>query len=86
MPGPAIPLTRRKGKTWYIGLMNDNQARAVKLQLSFLPQGTFTTRLRTDGAQRADVVTSTQKASNTSVLTLNAKPSGGSSLVIKMRE
>ncbi|BEV10638.1 hypothetical protein ATDW_11340 [Asticcacaulis sp. DW145] len=73
-------------KTWYIGLIDDNHAHAVKLPLSLLPQGTFTTRLRKDGAQRSDIVTSTQKASNTSVLTLNAKPSGGGSLVIKMRE
>ncbi|WP_343684633.1 glycoside hydrolase family 97 protein [Asticcacaulis sp.] len=85
-PDQYVALARRKGKTWYIGLMNDDEARMVKLPLSFLPKGTFTAHLWTDGAHPTDIVTSTQKVSNTSVLSLDTKPSGGSVLVIKMSE
>lgn len=85
-PDQYIALARRKGKTWYIGLMNDDRARTVKLPLSFLPKGSFTARLRTDGAQPTDIVTSTQKVSNTSVLTLDTQPSGGSVVVVEMEK
>ena len=38
-PGDCIVTARRNGKSWYIGGMNDEDARNVKLPLDFLKKG-----------------------------------------------
>ena len=51
-PGDYIILARRKGKTWWIGLMTDEQPRALEVPLTFLPEGkSFRAVVLQDGDQ-----------------------------------
>lgn len=48
--GEYIVMARRVGDDWYIGGMTDWNARTIELDLSFLADGLYRTRLFTDGA------------------------------------
>ena len=47
--GKFVVVARRKGDTWYIGAMNGDGSRTVKVDLSFLPQGTYQAEIFRDG-------------------------------------
>jgi alpha-glucosidase len=44
-----VVVARRNGKDWYVGAMNDWTPRSVDIDLSFLPDGTFTMDAYQDG-------------------------------------
>lgn len=45
-----IAVARRSGKRWFVGVMNDEQARVVSLPLTFLPDGQWRAQAYLDGA------------------------------------
>lgn len=47
--GEYIALARKKGNTWYIGVMNNEKARQMALDLSFLGEGSYTVEIMQDG-------------------------------------
>jgi alpha-glucosidase len=44
-----VVVARRNGKDWYVGAMTDWTARNLEIDLSFLPEGTFTMEVYQDG-------------------------------------
>ncbi|HEX8521143.1 MAG TPA: glycoside hydrolase family 97 protein [Tepidisphaeraceae bacterium] len=45
-----ITIARRKGKTWYVGSMTDDDARELKIPLAFLGEGKFVAEIWNDDA------------------------------------
>ncbi|MDM8007247.1 MAG: glycoside hydrolase family 97 catalytic domain-containing protein [Phycisphaerae bacterium] len=54
-PGKYILMARRRGAEWYVGGMNDGQARALKLPLGFLGSGQWRMDAFTDGERCKEV-------------------------------
>jgi len=54
-PGKYVLLARRKGNEWYVGGMNDEQMRNLKLSLSFLGAGKWRMDAFTDGERCKEV-------------------------------
>ena len=63
--GDYVVIARRKGKDWYVGAMTDWDAREIRIDLSFLPEGIYRQDSFRDGpnADRAarDYVHTTQR-------------------------
>jgi alpha-glucosidase len=51
--GDYVVVARRKGREWYVGAMTDWTARELEVDLSFLPEGTFTMDSYQDGVNAA---------------------------------
>ena len=48
-PGEYVAVARRTGKEWFVGVLNNSQARTVTLDTSFLPEGEYTLEYWADG-------------------------------------
>lgn len=86
--GQYIVSARRKGDTWYIGAMTNEQARSLKVPLDFLGQGqgSFSATVMQDGADVSRLATSSQTVKSTQSLSLKLAPSGGAVAVIKVSQ
>jgi len=76
-----VVVARRNGRDWYIGAMTDWTPRTLQIDLSFLPDGSFTMEAYQDGAN-ADRNASDYKKTTTAVnkgtkLTLSLAGGGG---------
>jgi alpha-glucosidase len=76
-----VVVARRNGKDWYIGAMNDWTPRAVDIDLSFLPDGTFTMDAYQDGVNAdrnaSDYRKTTTSVNRTTKLKLQLASGGG---------
>lgn len=81
--GQFIVTARRKGTTWYIGAMGNEQARTVKVPLAFLGKGNYQAEVLQDGAQPTRLTTTTSKVASGQSMTLKLAPSGGAVAVIR---
>jgi alpha-glucosidase len=80
--GESIAIARRKGKTWYVGAMNTENARLLSVPLSFLGKGRFNATLWADG-DKPDAVVKTERAvTEADSVDLQLAGSGGAALVI----
>jgi alpha-glucosidase len=75
--GAYIVLARRKGKSWYLGAMNDEKARTVSVSLDFLGARSAEARIWSDGAAPDAVQVETKRVSRDTPLTLNLAATGG---------
>jgi hypothetical protein len=85
-PGQFITMARRKGQDWFVGSITNNDARTIKVDLSFLPKGKrYTATIYSDdpSVQTATHVRLThQKVNSSTVLTANLLASGGQAIYI----
>jgi alpha-glucosidase len=77
-----VAVARRKGKDWYIGVMNTEQAREITLPLAFIGAGKFRAKLWLDGAEPRTLDISERAATSADSLTLKLAPSGGAAVRI----
>ncbi|MEH0197053.1 glycoside hydrolase family 97 protein [Caulobacter sp. CCNWLY153] len=75
--GQSIVIARRKGAEWWIGALNNETARTVKVPLDFLGKGAWKADVRQDGATPTAIEGSNPSVSATSTLTLKLAASGG---------
>ncbi|HXJ85405.1 MAG TPA: glycoside hydrolase family 97 protein [Candidatus Binatia bacterium] len=79
--GDYVVVARRNGKDWYVGAMNDWTPRSVDIDLSFLPDGTFTMDAYEDGVNAdrnaSDHRKTTTSVSRTTKLKLQLASGGG---------
>ncbi len=79
--GEYVALARRSGKDWYVAAMTDWTPRELKLDLSFLPEGTYALESWSDGANAdrngQDFRYRTQEVSSGEKLTIKLAPGGG---------
>ena len=83
-PGRDITIARRKGDTWFVAAMTNNEARKTEITLDFLPAGTaWLAQVYTDDP---DVDTATKvrcdkySVSPETVIRLDLEPKGGAAL------
>ena len=76
-----VLVARRNGRDWYVGAMTDWTARDLELDLSFLPEGSFTMVAYQDGinADRyaSDYKKTTSQVGKASKLKIHLAPGGG---------
>lgn len=83
--GAYIVLARRKGKSWYLGAMNDEKARTVSVPLDFLGPRGAEARVWSDGAAPDAVQVATRRVSRDTPLILNLAATGGAVAVLQDR-
>ncbi len=74
--GDVVGFARRKGSTWWIGVMNGATEQEVKIPLDFLNKSTKAS-LVYDGETNTNVDRKEQTVGKKDVLTIKLKPSGG---------
>jgi alpha-glucosidase len=82
-PESHVVVARRKGETWYVGAMTNEQARAVAIPLAFLGAGTFKVEIWQDGAGPNDVEHVVKSVSSRDVLDIPLSAGGGAAIAIK---
>ena len=80
--GQYIVSARRKGDTWYVGAMTNEQARTLEVPLAFLGQGSYRARVLEDGADANRLKASERQVAASGRLTLTLAPSGGAVAVL----
>lgn len=77
-----VVVARRKGADWYVGVMNTEEARSVKIPLAFLGQGKFKAKVWTDGAAPTEVKLSEQVVGAGDSIKMALAASGGAAVRI----
>jgi len=76
-----VVVARRNGRDWYIGAMTDWTPRTLEIDLSFLPEGSFTMEAYQDGVNAdrnaSDYKKTTTRVSRTTKLELSLASGGG---------
>jgi hypothetical protein len=79
--GKYVELARRSGSSWFVGVVNGNEARSLHFPLAFLPTGKrYQVDLYTDDpavTTRTHIAVTTQIVTSATVLTLPLKAAGG---------
>jgi len=83
-PGEFITTARRSGNDWFVGTLNNNNARTIKLSFDFLPkEKTFTATFYSDDdtvQTKTKVKVERKQINSTTLLEVNLKPSGGQAI------
>ena len=83
-PGENIVMARRKGDTWFVGAMTNNEARRQEIALDFLPDGTnWLAQVYTDDPEAATttkVRCEKYAVSPSTRLKLDLQPKGGAAV------
>ena len=80
--GQYIVMARRKGDTWYVGAMTNEEGRTIEVPLSFLGQGNYHAHVLQDGADVNHLAASDLTAGSAQSLTLTLASSGGAVAVL----
>jgi alpha-glucosidase len=81
--GQYIVTARRKGKTWYIGAMTNESARAIDVPLAFLEQGTrYRAEILQDGKDLNHLKASSAQVTAGGKVKLTLAASGGAVMVL----
>jgi len=80
--GEYVVVARRRGSDWYIGAMNNEHARSVRLKLDFLGAGSHVAHMYADGKSPADLDTSDRVVRHGGELRLALAGSGGAAIRI----
>ena len=83
-PGDCVVIARRSGRRWFLGGMNDEAPRPVKLALDFLEQGiSYRVTLFTDVPGSRDARREVIPATSAGVLDVTLEPRGGLAAIIE---
>ncbi|MEO3690973.1 glycoside hydrolase family 97 protein [Roseateles paludis] len=82
-PGEHIVLARRSGRSWYLGAMTANSARAERVPLRFLGAGKWRATVWQDGSTAGDVQRSERTVTRADVLGLTLAATGGAVVVLE---
>jgi alpha-glucosidase len=84
-----VSIARRKGKDWYIGVINNSTAKQVSVPLDFLPKGNFEAAIYKDGADAVRHPNALLKENATltasSKIALDLPPGGGAVIKFSMK-
>ncbi len=83
-PGDCVGIARRNGRRWFLGGMNDEDARELKLPLRFLDTGTaYRAIIFTDVPGSRDAQRDVLEATSDSVLDIALEPRGSVAAIIE---
>ncbi len=77
-----VVVARRKGGDWYIGAMNTEKARTIKLPLALLGAGKFKAKIWQDGAAPTEVNVTEREVGAGDSIELKLAPSGGAAVLL----
>ncbi|WP_329126238.1 glycoside hydrolase family 97 catalytic domain-containing protein [Streptomyces sp. NBC_01465] len=87
--GQYIAVARRKGATWYLGTMTNENPRTLAIPLSFLDEarGTYTATIYADGTPgtrpcTTPLTVSTRNVTPATVLNVSMAPAGGQAVIL----
>jgi len=83
--GQFIVVARRKGQQWYVGAINDETARHIRIPLAFLGPGHWTLSRWTDGNEPSAVTTGEETIDGGGSVDLDLAASGGAALILTPR-
>jgi len=81
--GEYIVTARRKGDTWYLGAMTNEDGRTLDLKLDFLGEGAYEAKIWQDGADISSLDISTRRVERSAHLQLKLAPTGGGTAVFR---
>jgi len=85
-----ITVARRKNTDWYVGTINNTEARSLNMVLDFLPEGTYTLEWYTDvhdvDENPDHLIKQTKTVSHKDVLTLELASGGGQVMHLKKQK
>lgn len=88
--GEYITIARRKNKDWYVGIINNHQARTLTVSLSFLEEGNYSAELFSDAADVDTNPNHLQKeikqVTNKNSITIAIAPGGGGAIRIEQKK
>jgi alpha-glucosidase len=76
-PGKSVVVARRAGKVWYVGGLNADTAHTMRVNLGFLPAGSFQLTLIRDGGEDRAFDTSTKTVTAKEILDIPMRARGG---------
>jgi alpha-glucosidase len=83
-PGDCVVIARRSGRRWFIGGMNDGDARQVKLPFDFLAKDmTYRATLFTDIPNSRDARREVTQVTSATILDIAMNPRGGLTAIIE---
>ncbi|SMO52866.1 glycoside hydrolase family 97 protein [Gracilimonas mengyeensis] len=87
--GEFLVTARRKGDTWYIGGMSNEESRELTVDLDFLEDGKYEAEIFKDGINAdkhaEDYIIETQNVTASDSMDLNLAPSGGVAIILTKR-
>jgi len=81
--GEYIVSARRKGDTWYLGAMTNEDGRRLDIPLDFLANGTYEAKIWQDGRDISSLDISTRRLDRNARLAMKLAPSGGGVAVFR---
>ena len=82
-PGESVAIARRKGESWFIGVITNNEGREVRLPLEMLAPGRrYVAHLYLDGDGPRDIRTSQRSVGRSDAIDLTLQPRGGAALML----
>lgn len=81
--GRYIALARRKGDVWYLGIINNEEGRAVDLPLTFLGKGDYRAEIIRDGKEPAAITRESRKVTAGDLIPVQLAGAGGAVLVLR---
>jgi len=82
-PETYVALARRKGDTWYVGTMTNQDGRTIDVPMSFLGKGSYSAKQWVDGADANSLAESTSTVTAKSHISLAVKGAGGGVIVLR---
>jgi alpha-glucosidase len=85
-PGDYIIQARRKGNDWFVGCLNNDQARTVTIPTDFLGEGAYQVQLFTDDPSldtRTQVKQETRVVRRGTTVVVRLQPRGGAALIFR---
>ena len=87
-PGEYIVQARRKGNTWFIGVLNSKEARTIKIKTAEIlcKKGKYTAEIYIDDMSlntKSKVKTTMKKIKAGEEITLELQPAGGAAIIIE---
>jgi len=81
--GEYIVTARRKGSTWYLGAMTNEDGRMLDIALDFLAEGTYEAKIWQDGHDISSLDISNRRVERSAHLQLKLAPTGGGVAVFR---
>jgi alpha-glucosidase len=76
--GKCAAFARRKGSTWFIGIINGTDTKEIEIKLSFLSNGSYSLNSYEDDPSKCDgVIKKINSVKNSDVIKLSIRPAGG---------
>ncbi len=86
-PGRYIVVARRKNRDWYVGMINNHEAREIRIPLGFLAAGQYHTEIYKDAPDVASdpdhLVKESVNLTRKDVITIEVSSGGGAVMVLK---